>query len=284
MLGGDALDLIDNAVSKYVGLVVLNGNDGSGGRIYEAARLLKSVIKDRAYLLIAERVDIAAAVGASGVLLSDQGLPTIVARNTMLSSKPESVVLPLVARKVQNEDAAFSAANSEGADFLVYDVGKEKFGDEPIKPVFRNVKTPIFIKDSSGEGAASFLVAPEPLKAGASGFVVSLEDLRLQNDALRKLLDTLRATNEKPQDELQSFNILNRLGVDYDSYQRNGVAGFMKLEDREKELIETERSVLLEAVNVIKKAAPQMEEVSLLIDAVSQIDEPFLLAIVVIVC
>lgn len=42
--------------------------------------------------------------------------------------------------------------------------------------------------------------------------------------------------------------------------------------------------MLNEAIEVIKKAAPLMEEVSLLDDAVSQIDEPFLLVIVVIVC
>lgn len=69
-----ALDSIDAAVSKNsVGIVVLSGGEGSGGKLYEAACLLKSVIRDRAYLLLAERVDIAAAVNASGVVLSDQG-------------------------------------------------------------------------------------------------------------------------------------------------------------------------------------------------------------------
>ncbi|XP_057966566.1 probable transmembrane GTPase FZO-like, chloroplastic isoform X6 [Malania oleifera] len=95
--GGAVLNVIDEAVSKWVGIVVLSGGEGAGGRLYEAACLLKSVIRERAYLMIAERVDIAAAVKASGVVLSDQGLPALVARNTMLDSKPESVVLPLVA-------------------------------------------------------------------------------------------------------------------------------------------------------------------------------------------
>ena len=72
MADDNALDLIDKAVSKWVGQV-LNGGEGSGGRVYEAARSLKAVVKDRAYFLITERVDIAAAVGASGVVLSDQG-------------------------------------------------------------------------------------------------------------------------------------------------------------------------------------------------------------------
>lgn len=61
-------------MAKWVRVVLLNGGEGSsGGRLYEAACLLKSVVRDRAYLLISERVDVAAAVGASGVVLSDQG-------------------------------------------------------------------------------------------------------------------------------------------------------------------------------------------------------------------
>lgn len=54
--------------------MVLDGGVGTGGRLYEAACLLKSVIRDRAYFMVSERVDIAAAVNASGVVLSDQGL------------------------------------------------------------------------------------------------------------------------------------------------------------------------------------------------------------------
>ena len=75
--GSEASDLIDKAVSKSVGIVVLNGcSDGGGGSgksLYEAACLVKSLVRDRAYLLIGECVDIAAAVNASGVVLSDQG-------------------------------------------------------------------------------------------------------------------------------------------------------------------------------------------------------------------
>lgn len=64
---------VDVALLKRVGAVVLDGGDQSGARLYEAACALKSFLRDRAYLLIAERVDIAAAVGASGVVLSDSG-------------------------------------------------------------------------------------------------------------------------------------------------------------------------------------------------------------------
>lgn len=284
MADGNALDFIDKAVSKWVGLVVLNGGEGSGGRVYEAARSLKAVVKDRAYFLITERVDIAAAVRASGVVLSDQGLPAIVARNTMMDSKSESVFLPLVARTVQTANAALNASSSEGADFLIYDLGEEEHVDIVVKSVFENVKIPIFIVNNNSQGKAkSHTEAAEILKSGASGLVVSLEDLRLfTDDVLRQLFNVVSATNNKPQDD--SLDDLNMADIDLVTRQKMGVAGFIKVEDREKQLIEKETSVLNGAISVFQRAAPLMEEISLLIDAVAQIDEPFLLAIVVIVC
>lgn len=283
LVGDDALDLIDKAVSKWVGILVLNGREASGGRLYEAACKLKSVVRDRAYLLISERVDIAAAANASGVLLSDQGLPTIVARSTMMASKSDSVILPLVARNVQDIDGAISASSSEGADFLIYGIGGQEEVHVALNPLFKNVKIPIFVMFPSYD--ALYSEVPTLLKSGASGLVTSLKDFRLLNDeALSELFDIVYMKNGKTQDEVESFDNLTVLNVLNGLNGDENVAGFLKLEDREKQFIETERSVLLKAINVIQKAAPLMEEVSLLIDAVSQIDEPFLLVIVVIVC
>nr|GFD23822.1 probable transmembrane GTPase FZO-like, chloroplastic isoform X1 [Tanacetum cinerariifolium] len=53
--------------------VLKSGGGGSGRVMYDAACLLKAVIRDRAYFLVDERVDVATAVDASGVVLSDQG-------------------------------------------------------------------------------------------------------------------------------------------------------------------------------------------------------------------
>ena len=68
-----ALDLVNKAIAKWVRVVVLIGDEYSGGKLYKAARFLKSVVGDRVYMLIDERVDVVATVGASGILLSDQG-------------------------------------------------------------------------------------------------------------------------------------------------------------------------------------------------------------------
>ncbi|KAF8394426.1 hypothetical protein HHK36_020634 [Tetracentron sinense] len=278
--GEGVLDAIDVAVSKWVGIVVLDGGDGSGGQLYEAARLLKSVIRDRAYLLIEERVDIAAAVGASGVLLTDQGLPAIVARNMMLESKSESVVLPLVAKIVQSASVALSASSSEGVDFLIYSNDGEKYDEIQLNTVYQNVKIPVFIMTASLGEDHRLIEASKFLQSGASGLVISLEDLKLySDDVLSNLFYTAYVMNKRTQDEFQSSKLKNK-DPNKGYSGKKGVAGFIKLEDREKQFIEKEKFFLLEAINAIRKAAPLMEEVSLLIDAVSQLDEPFLLVIV----
>ncbi|XP_062085862.1 probable transmembrane GTPase FZO-like, chloroplastic isoform X2 [Humulus lupulus] len=286
VLGEDAaLDLIDRAVSKWVGIVVLNGGgQTTGGKVYEAACKLKAVIRDRAYLLVAERVDIAAAANASGVVLSDQGLPVIVARNTMMDSKSDSVVLPLVARNVQSVEAALDASISEGADFLIYNFDDEKNVDVILNTVSENVKIPIFVMFSTDDEDKFITEASKLLKFGASGLVTSLNGFeKFSVNALNHLFHDVYTLNRKVQDEFGNLNENKLMSADNgfgsDSAEER-VAGFVKLEEREKQFIERERSVLLKAIDVIWKAAPLMEEVSLLSDAVSQIDEPFLLAIV----
>ena len=79
------------------------------------------------------------------VLSSITGLPTVVARNTMLDSKSESVVLPLVARIVQTVDATVNASKFEGVDLLTYDSGDVKARQVylEVESVYENVKIPI---------------------------------------------------------------------------------------------------------------------------------------------
>ncbi|CAH9081216.1 unnamed protein product [Cuscuta europaea] len=270
------LDEVDQAVSSLVGIVLLTGGGMTGGKLYDAACLLKSVIRERAYLLVDERVDIAAAVNASGVLLSDHGLPTIVARNTMLDSKSESVVLPLVARVVETPEAAIQASNSEGADFILYNVGNNR-SEEVMRSVFETLKVPVFVMiGSHGEGKLLNDVSYF-LQLGASGFVISIDELKVVgNEEFSKLLLGAHAPEMKTEEGfgLQIFGSGNGFPG------KKKVAGFTKLRKRELHLVETEKLILHETINAIKQAAPLMEEVSLLKEAVSQLDDPFLLVIV----
>lgn len=278
-----ALDKVDEAVAKTVGVVLLDGGDSSGGRLYEAACLLKSVIRDRAYLVISERVDIAAAIGASGVVLSDQGLPTVVARKTMLDSRSGSVVLPLVARTVQTSSDALRASSAEGADFLIYSIDPQDQADELAKSVLNSVKVPIFVNGASFGVDILHSEGANLLKEGASGFVVSLCDLGFFSGGVLDSLFLLSYPSDKG--ELPEISgKLKLLNVENGMPMTKGVAGFSRLEEKEKLLLEQEKLILLEAIDIIQRAAPLMGEVSLLIDAVSQLDEPFLLVIVVIVC
>ncbi|KAK3019606.1 hypothetical protein RJ639_005025 [Escallonia herrerae] len=272
-----ALNAVDDAVSKWVGIVVLNGGEGSGGgKLYEAGRLLKSVIRDRAYLMVTERVDIAAAVNACGIVLSDQGIQCWV--------KSESVVLPLVARIVQTPNAAVNASSFEGADFLIYGVDGKTHLEDLVRSVFDCVKIPTFLIMNSLARDKLSKESSELLKSGASGLVISLQQLRLFGDgALSKLFNSAYASDKRTEETPERADKLRMLDIENGSPGKKGVSGFTKLEDRERKFIEKEKLVLSEALDVLQRAAPLMEEVSLLVDAVSQLDEPFLLVIVMII-
>ncbi|KAM0027846.1 putative dynamin GTPase [Helianthus debilis subsp. tardiflorus] len=274
--GNMVLDVVDQAVSGVVGVVVLNCGDGNGRVLYDAACLLKSVVRDRAYLLVSERVDVATAVNASGVVVSDQGLPAIVARNTIMDSKSDSVFLPLIGRKVQTSDDAMNGSSFEGADFLIYENKNEQITEEPLISAINQIKIPIFVSVDSINEDKLFNEMSYALQSGASGLVVSLEGLKLLgNDGLNKIY-SMHASDKKT----EAFGS----GLEFDQSNGfptgKGFAGFVNLVDRERELIQTERSLLLETIDVIQRASPLMEEISLLNDAVSHLSEPFLLVIV----
>ncbi|KAJ3676280.1 hypothetical protein LUZ60_003692 [Juncus effusus] len=269
-------EAINGAVMRGVGIVVLEGGEeeggGGGGRVYEAACVLKPLIADRAYFLIADRVDVASAVGASGVVLRDDGIPTIVARNMMMQSKSDSIYLPLVARVVQNLDSAKTASSSEGADFLIIDSTdiSRVLHDSVDQPV----KVPVFFTLNPKKSDSDLNVfTSKLLKSGASGVIISLNDLPLfTEDYLKKIFCKKYEVNEHLEGGKPIPGLLEESG--------NEIPGFRKLGEAEKELIERERVLLDEAVSVIRKAVPTMEEVSLLVDAISCLTEPFLLVIV----
>uniref|UniRef100_A0A803MX97 G domain-containing protein n=1 Tax=Chenopodium quinoa TaxID=63459 RepID=A0A803MX97_CHEQI len=247
---GSVVDFVDMAVSKWVGIVVVNGDEGrSGGKLYEAACL-----------------------------------PPIVARNTLMSSKSDSVVLPVVGKIVQTVKAALNASSAEGADFLIYSILAEEPAENFMNSINNNVKIPVFVEVELITNGGSIDEVSKVLMSSASGVVTSLQELKSSGDGLSRILYDPSATNRlatdiRRQDEDLSFNkhmlnTTNGFSVDM------GIASFVNLEDREMQFIKKERRLLMEAVDTIEKAAPLMEEISLLNDAISQLDEPFLLVIV----
>lgn len=186
-------------------------------------------------------------------------LPAIVARNTMMDSKSEElVVLPLVARIVQTPTAAVDASNSEGADFLIYEVGVNSEPEELVSSVFEHVKIPVFVTIGSLGDRKLFNEASNLVESGASGIVISMEDLRsLSDDDFGKLFYSSYALKKKTEEKSQSNSqLISDLGNGFPG--RKGVAGFIDLRDREQQLLEKERLVLHDTINVIEKAAPMV--------------------------
>ncbi|KAL6842205.1 hypothetical protein ACP4OV_027968 [Aristida adscensionis] len=267
------------AVTRGVGIVVLNAGEEGGGRAYEAARALRAAVGDRAYLLIAERVDVASAVGASGVVLADDGIPAIIARSMMMKSNADSIYLPIVARTIHSPNSAISASSFEGADFLIFDTGTE--GTDFFSA--SNVKIPIFftLKGLQSGGEYSDITS-RLLQSGASGIVTSLAGMQfLTDDLIERDFSKVSLTEEVAQVSYSSASTSEEANnVILLTRDKTKVAGFTKLDEKVMQLIETEKPILSEAVNVIRKAAPMMEEVELLVDAASRLSEPFLLVIV----
>eukprot|EP00250_Pteridium_aquilinum_P021937 c25267_g1_i2 orf=566-3574(+) len=297
VLGPEAkefLDKMDSAIAGGFTMVVLESGGGTGGdeassgaRLYEAARLLKASLRGRAELLIADRVDIAAAAGASGVLLSDEGLPAVVARSMMQNVSPDTPVLPLVARSVSSAESALLATASEGADLLIL----QGLGEVDTKIVIDNVREkvsiPIFSQDSrgllKGEGEAF-----PSLSAGANGLIydsidlksVSTEDVGgLVSSLVAAMITILQDKSAKGPRSSSPADVQDQSSTPTaTNYATSKSLWSLDLEFRA--ILEEERSLLSSLIKLLKEASPEMGEVSLLIDAVAQLDEPFLLMVV----
>ncbi|XP_037469462.1 probable transmembrane GTPase FZO-like, chloroplastic isoform X1 [Triticum dicoccoides] len=276
-------DAVSAALARGVGIVVLEAGEEGGGRAYEAARALKAAVGDRAYLLIAERVDVASAVGASGVVLADDGIPAIVARSMMMKSNSDSIYLPLVARTIRSSDSARSATSSEGADFLIVNTGTGDFSSVLNGAGAQHVKIPVFftLNDLQSEGSYSDTTS-KLFQSGASGIVLSLTGIQhLTDNIIERDFLKVDSTGTVPQATSSSASALEETNnVMVLTREKTKVAGFTKLDEKVMQLIAMEKPILSEAVDVIRKAAPMMEEAELLVDAASRLSEPFLLVIV----
>jgi hypothetical protein len=64
---------VNDAITAGATAVLLDGSDNAAA-LYEAAVKVKELLRERAALLLLDRLDIAAAVGAEGVVLSPTGV------------------------------------------------------------------------------------------------------------------------------------------------------------------------------------------------------------------
>lgn len=177
-----------------------------------------------------------------------------------MNSKPDSIYLPLVARVVQTTDAATNASASEGADFLIISTNIHNFSRILENFVTRDIRVPIFfnivdlVEDESPSDVTSML-----LQSGACGVVVSLADMKLLgDDPLVKVFSKVHVSDRILRGGRSFSKKLDVDDIRVVSNGKKGITGFTKLEEKEMQLIETERLLLSEAVAVIKKAAPMV--------------------------
>ena len=159
-------ELVAEAVSGGVGMVQVREKTMSSGELYHLAKKLRFVTRDKALLIINDRVDVALAVDADGVHLPTHSLPISVAKK--LGGKL------LVGRSVHNVEEA-AAAETDGADYLVLGTiygtashpGREGSGPELIEQVKARVQTHVY-----AIGGINASNAREVMNAGAHGIAV----------------------------------------------------------------------------------------------------------------
>nr|XP_024371207.1 probable transmembrane GTPase FZO-like, chloroplastic isoform X2 [Physcomitrium patens] len=293
------LEEINTAVAGGVTMIILedSGDGGLGGaRLYDAGCMLKTMLRGRAELLIAERVDIAAASGADGVLLTDEGLPAVVARRMMQNSGLETSVLPLVARCVSSVQSAQTATAGEGADLLILEVNdKEK---NLVKGVCDGISIPVFL-EISGSGVASAKIGTDFLQDGANGLVLSTAAITKNgggdlpnyvsslvasvNLAIERRKEMENSYSPEKEKEIKDFDVEDGgalLGLTEDVAVINLDMEEDSVKKKSKKIVDEERALLTAMVDFVEDASPEMEEVSLLVDALKQLDELFLSVVV----
>lgn len=201
-----------------------------------------------------------------------------------MKSNADSIYLPIVARRIQSANSAISASSSEGADFLIVNSGTGDVADVMNDGVGQQVKIPIFFMlNHLSEGTYSDFTS-SLLQSGASGVVTSLAGMQLlTDDLIKKDFSKVDSSEEVSRASYSSAGMLedvNNVMVLTHDREKTKVTGFTKLDEKVVQLIEREKPVLNEAIAIIRKAAPMMEEVELLVDAASRLSEPFLLVTV----
>ncbi len=164
------LEKIATAAAAGADLVQIREKDLSGRALIKLAREAVQGVPASCRILINDRLDVACAVGASGVHLTEQSIPVAEAR-TFLRERglPASF---LVGRSTHSLEAARIAADS-GADYLFFGPvfatpSKAGYGPpqgiERLAEVCRSLSIPVF-----AIGGITMENASAPADAGAAG-------------------------------------------------------------------------------------------------------------------
>ncbi|KAK9804945.1 hypothetical protein WJX73_001658 [Symbiochloris irregularis] len=280
----DSAEQLAAALAGGVTAVLLSDSSSSGGAsLYNAALKLKDELRGRAVLLLGDRTDVADAVEADGVVMSSEGLPTLVARRSMQNTAG------LVGRTVSSASEAVKAA-ADGANVVLIEGAK---GSCPRPEEVSAAKTQ---QRSSGKIPIVPLLTGKvsaAVPANADGAAVRLSELQTVAAALgarssspaeqaAAILRKVAGNPPEPDTDQRDRPGEPSQREDNDAGQGNGKARGLKqlLGAHQDALLEDERSFLTAAAELLQEVTPQMEERGIVDDALKQLDELFLLVVV----
>ncbi|CCO20591.1 predicted protein [Bathycoccus prasinos] len=255
---------IEAVVKKGATMVVLHDPTSSLStrEFYNLAVNIKTNLRERCALLVVDRTDIVSSAEIDGVVLSTDGVPTVVARKSM----PEgSLVVVSAGENAKNAEIAAK----EGCDVLFV-------SDASVaKKIRDNVSVPIF---SSFRNAADLTSNIDTIVAAGCDGVTLYENANKKDaaiaDTIGAALSALGGDGEEDKNFLNKEETTERKSA-IPPTQFTSVIG-----EQGERLLNKEREILDDIVNFLETSAPELEEIKLLLDARKGLDELFLIVIV----
>ena len=255
---------IEAVVKKGATMVVLHDPTSSLStrEFYNLAVNIKTNLRERCALLVVDRTDIVSSAEIDGVVLSTDGVPTVVARKSM----PEgSLVVVSAGENAKNAEIAAK----EGCDVLFV-------SDASVaKKIRDNVSVPIF---SNFRDAADLTSNIDTIVAAGCDGVTLYENANKKDaaiaDTIGAALSALGGDGEEDKNFLNKEETTERKSA-IPPTQFTSVIG-----EQGERLLNKEREILDDIVNFVETSAPELEEIKLLLDARKGLDELFLIVIV----
>ena len=255
---------IEAVVKKGATMVVLHDPTSSLStrEFYNLAVNIKTNLRERCALLVVDRTDIVSSAEIDGVVLSTDGVPTVVARKSM----PEgSLVVVSAGENAKNAEIAAK----EGCDVLFV-------SDASVaKKIRDNVSVPIF---SSFRDAADLTSNIDTIVAAGCDGVTLYENANKKDAAIA---DTIGAAlSALGGDGGEEKNFLNKEETTERKSAIPPTQFTSVIGEQGERLLNKEREILDDIVNFLETSAPELEEIKLLLDARKGLDELFLIVIV----
>jgi thiamine-phosphate pyrophosphorylase len=195
---GDVIAAVTDAVDGGATMVMLREPGMAAGTLLELATRVKAATRGKALLVIHDRVDVAQTVGADGVQLAEDGLPTRAARGLIGKYT--------VLGRSADDHATALFATAEGAEWvLAGPIYKSK--TQPDEKATGSKLISDIVEDSSipviAIGGITVANIPEVVKAGAAGIAVlsgisGADDIKAATEAIAAALH--EAWSHRPED------------------------------------------------------------------------------------